>query len=153
MIKPPSLIHEFSLVYSEDPALDLPSDPAERERALKVARETGKWPIREGQQPTMFHFRDLTREAIGWWRGECGHSTALGRPLSDVEFNDLLVRIALRGIDNFGSLKVERKQVSKGIHLVNRDVIEAIYEAAPRALGEFFDVIFVRMGERLRPLS
>lgn len=153
MIKPASLVNDFTLIWSADPALDLPADPVERARMLKVARETGDWPLREGQQPTAFQFHDLTREEIGWWRGECESSTIHGRPLSDVESSDLLLRLAIRGIDNFGKVKIERKQAAKGIQLAKPDFIEALHAAAPTALGEFADVLIERMKEHLRPLS
>ena len=153
MIKPPSLVSDFTLVWSHDPALDLPSDPEERARLLKLARETGNWPLRDGHAPTLFHFRDLSREEIGWWRGECASSTIYGRPLSDVEQTDLLIRLTIRGADNFGKVKTERKNAAKGIQLAPMEFIEALHAAAPTALGEFADVLIERMREHIRPLS
>jgi len=153
MIKLPSLQHEFTQVYSGDSALELPDDPDARDRAIKQARETGNWPIREGQQPTLFHFKDPTREEIGWWRGEVGMSTEYGRPLSEIESSDLLLRISLRSVDNFGPHKVKRTQVARGIWIADRAAIDALHEAAPRALGEFSDVILTRMQDHIRPLS
>lgn len=153
MIKPPSLQAGFALVWSQDPALKLPEDPAERERALKQATDTGNWTplIAEGQQPSLFHFEALTRQELGWWDGERRHSSLHGRPLSPIEANDLLVRIALRRVDNFGSVTVERATIG-GIGIADARVIEVINIAAPSALAEFADAIIER-SRGPRPLS
>lgn len=153
MIKTPSLQSGFALVWSGDPALKLPEDAAERERALKQASETGNWAplIAEGQQPSVFHFEALTRAELGWWDGERRHSAAFGRPLSPIETNDLLIRVALRRVDNFGAIKVERVTIG-GIGQADPRVIEAINAAAPTALAEFADAIIER-SRNPRPLS
>lgn len=150
MIRPPSLQTGFALCWSGDPALKLPEDPKERERALTLARETGKWPTHDGQQPTVFHFEALTRHEIGWWDGEFRHSAAHRRPLSPIEANDLLVRIALRRVDNFGELKVERS--TGAVTMADTSIVEALHTAAPSALGEFADEILSR-SRGPRPLS
>lgn len=146
MIKTPSLQRGFSLVWSKDPALRLPVDPVEAERALKLANETGKWDaiLAEGQQPTVFHFDALTRHELGWWDGERRHSSILGRPLSPIEANDLLIRIALRSADNFGTVKIERTQIGANVAQCGHEVVEVLNTAAPGALAEFADAIIER---------
>lgn len=147
MIKPPSLQSGFSLVWSKDPALKLPEDPDEAARALKVATETGNWSslIADGQQPSVFHFEALTRRELGWWDGERRHSQIHARPLSPIEANDLLIRIALRSVDNFGPHKVERTAAAGGVPgLADEKIIEVINTAAPSALAEFADAIIER---------
>ena len=155
MIKPPSLQTGFALVWSKDPALRLPENPDEAARALKLATDTGNWTplIAEGQQPSLFHFEALTRRELGWWDGERRHSSIYGRPLSPIEANDLLIRIALRRVDNFGDAKVERTAAAAGVPgLADEKVIEAVNAAAPTALAEFADAIIER-SRGPRPLS
>lgn len=158
MIKSPSLVNEYTLIYSGDPALSLPEDPTERERVLRVARETGDWkPILGGQgEPTLFHFRQLTRTDLGWLHGEGQHSTEHGRPLSPLEFNDLVIRLAIRSVDNFGSHKVERKQIKRDRWLATTDIVEAIHSEGGKLgaaiLGEFSDFIIERAQGGIRPL-
>lgn len=151
MIKAPSLQTGFALVWSKDPALKLPEDPAEAERVLAIGRDTGNYPIADGQQPSVFHFEALSRHELGWWDGERRHSSIYGRPLSPIEANDLLVRIALRRVDNFGAVTVERATIG-GIGIADARVIEVINIAAPSALAEFADAIIER-SRGPRPLS
>ena len=154
MIKAPSIQHEFTLVFSGDPALSLPEDPDERARVLKVARETGNWAplIIDGQQPTLFHFKDLTRSEFGWWDGERCHSARLGRPLGALEASDLVLRLALRTVDNFGKHKVSRKQHGP-VWLADSDIINALNEEAGSGpLVEFAEIVLERAASPIRPL-
>ena len=106
MIKPPSLQHEFDLVFSEDPALDLPDASTEdgkkeRERVLKVARETGKWPIKPGETPTLFRIEPLSGLAIEYVEGEM-----LRKQLTDDEAKTLIFRIGVKTILNLEGVEV-----------------------------------------------
>ena len=99
MIKPPSLIREYTWIWSRDPALNSPpsdasdEDRKEWERRLKVARETGQWDgvLAPGQEPTRFSLRlipgDLWRKYVDEHRTQ-GIATMSG----------LSVRLALRGV-------------------------------------------------------
>ncbi len=154
MIKPPSVQREYTLVWSGDPALSLPEDDAERARVLSEARLTGNWSplIAEGQQPTMFHFKDLTRAEFGWWDGERGHSSRHNRPLGALEMCDLAIRLALRSVDNFGTHKVTRKQHGP-VWLCDDSIINAINDQAGTGpLIEFADVVLERAANPIRPL-
>jgi hypothetical protein len=117
MIKPPSLVREYDLVWSQDPALDAPvreheeSDDAWNERnaawekRLNVARETGDWSgvLKPGQQPTVFQCRRIRTD---YWRrlqAEFGESGVIEATLT-------AVRLAVYGIANFGAVKIEREK-------------------------------------------
>lgn len=100
MIKPPSLQSEFDLVFSEDPALDLPDastdeGKAERDRLLRVGRETGKWPIKPGETPTLFRIEPLTGLALEYVDGEIIRSR-----LTEPEVRTLIFRLGVKKIEN-----------------------------------------------------
>ncbi len=117
MITPPSMVRDYDLVWSKDPALDAPvrepdeSDDAwaEREAAwekrLTVARETGQWDgvLKVGQKPTIFRCRRLS--TVHWRRIQADW-------LSDGPVETVLtaLRLAIQGIENFGSIKIERER-------------------------------------------
>lgn len=144
MIKPVSLQSTYTLVWSQDPALDLPEPPPdandeqkaevakERERLLRVARQTGNWqPItKPGEQPTFFHFDCLSHNEFAWAQGEASR-----RQLGDLEINNLLFLVAIRRIENFGDVKIERKQVGRiegtkdSIWLASAAVLDKIHAA------------------------
>ncbi len=156
MIKSPSIQHEFSLVWSGDPALSLPEktdeNAEERTRIIEAAQATGVWPIAEGQQPTLFHFKDPSRTDLGWWDGERTFSAKLQRPLSSIEASDLILRLTLRGVDNFGKHKVSRRQHGP-VWLADESIINAISdEAGHEPLAEFASVILERVRNPIRPL-
>lgn len=154
MIKAPSVQREYTLIWSGDPALSLPEDAQERSRVLADARLTGNWAplIADGQQPTLFHFKDLTRAEFGWWDGERSNSARLGRPLGVLEASDLVLRLALRSVDNFGSHKVTRKQFGP-VWLCELDIINAISDQAGSApLVEFAEIVLERAANPIRPL-
>jgi hypothetical protein len=156
LIKPPSLQSGYTLVWSQDPALDLPEDAAERERALHRAQLTGTWPIKSGHAPTTFHFRNLSRSDLNWIAGETTASTEHGRPLVGVESDDLLVRLALDNVDNFGTVAVKHARVGSQKKVATSETIDAIYEAVGEhgsaLLAEFAQHIFKRAQHQLDPL-
>lgn len=153
MIKPPSLQADFTLIYSEDPALSLPEDADERARVLKTASETGHWPLIDGEKPTLFHFHDLSRQEISWIYGEQGHSSVYGRPLSAPEFTDLIFRVAIRKVDNFGEHKIARARTTAGIWLADAKIVDVICRACgPGPIVEFASIVLKR-AEGVRPLS
>ena len=117
MITPPSIVRDYDLIWSKDPALDAPErEPnetddawAEREsnweKRLTVARETGQWDgvLKTGQQPTIFRCRRIS--TLHWRRiqtdwNEVGPYEAVLSAL----------RLAIQDIKNFGSIKIERER-------------------------------------------
>ncbi len=128
MIKAPSVQSKYTLVWSKDPALELPEhvdDPAltaeenetarkrvdeNRERLLKTARLTGDWtPItRPGERPTFFTFDHMSHTEFSWVEGE-----AARRQLGPLEINDLFFLVAIRDITNFGDFKLERRRAAQ----------------------------------------
>lgn len=141
MLKLASLQHEYSLVFSEDPALDLPEIPnlaedapaedvkrratlaLEREHKLKVARETGRWSeiVRAGTEPTIFSVAPITGSALTWLQGESRR-----RKLGNEEGTELAVRLALRKVVNLGALEVQH-DFENGHRLVTRATMDALY--------------------------
>lgn len=156
MIKAPSLQNEYSLIYSGDPALSLPESEEDRALALKVARETGDWSklLTGTELPTVFHCGQIKRTERDWILGEVQHSSTLGRPLSAVEMDALVLRVALRKIDGFGSHKVERlKHGASGVWICKPDIIDAIHaEAGHDVIPELAGAIWERATAPLRPL-
>lgn len=180
MIKPPSLQSTYTLVWSNDPALELPvhaDDPAlsaddnaaasaetdkERARLLRVARATGNWSAitKPGEQPTVFHFQNLSRSEWSWAEGEINR-----RRLGALESNDLMFLIALRRIDNF-DCKVERYRASEiegtrdHIWMTKPSVVDKLHAAlanvedgATMLIAEFVAEIVRRARGQLDPLS
>lgn len=167
MIKPLSIQGTYTLVFSGDPALDLPSVPtvaddaddkakeaakaavAERDRVLKVARETGNWPIKPGESPTLFHFDHINGTARDYLDGEVQRNK-----LAPGEFASLIFRLAIRRIDNFGDLKVKLDR-RDGFKIATTDVINEL-RATPSVgdliVAELGGVVAVRTFESLDPL-
>lgn len=174
MLKAPSLQHRYTLVFSEDPALDLPVVPElahdatqeqrdeaeklekEREHKLKVARETGRWDdlCRPGMEPTLFTFEPITGTTLTWLQGE-----ARRRNLGNEEGIELAFRLSLRDVTNLGKFKVD-DVVEDGRRLATAATIDALYalgrEAGDATLGrrliiELGVVVYARAVAGLSP--
>jgi hypothetical protein len=121
MLSLPSLQSEYTLCFSRDPALDLPdpididrdkateeeiaaADAIEKERnaKLKIARETGNWPTKGGQQLTRFKFRQVHGHLMTWWSGQLQREN-----LSMLEGFELMFRLALVSVENMGSFEIK----------------------------------------------
>lgn len=175
MLTIPTLQREFPLVYSDDPALDLPELPdvddvekltaeqkkllEQRENLLRVARETGRWDeiTKDGQAPTVFWFRSIHDETFTWLGGETTR-----RQLSQVELTTLCFRLALVRIENFGAFKLEFETV--GSHrMVKEKSLRPLYDLGldrdpPVPIGrtlvfELGAQVFLRAKECLPPKS
>ncbi len=128
MIKPPSIQGPYSLVWSGDPALNLPDPGPERDRVLLTAAERGDYSdlILPGQTPTVFQCRRLPQHVREWVNGERVHSSVFNRPLSDGEFFILLFRAALKSIDNW-SQKIQWTSFGKDCPtIVHEDTTDAM---------------------------
>lgn len=157
MIKAPSIQNDYTLVFSGDPALRLPEDADAKEHALQDARLTGDWSKlldAANGAPTLFHCAHITRSQRDWIIGEVSHSATLGRPLHAVEMDALVLRVALRRIDNFGAHKVERLQYRPHGHwLAKPEIIDAIHaEAGHDVIPEIAGAIWERTANPIRPL-
>jgi hypothetical protein len=142
MIHQPSLKPkaETTLIYSRDPALNLPEDPDARAKALEVARDTGKWSelLGPGAQPTYFHIRIPTGATWNYLAGEIMRQRML-----DSEAAAFALRVALIKVDNFGDHKVDR--VVDQVHgetMAGKAIINAIYTEA----GEYGRDIVEELG-------
>lgn len=129
MLTAPSLHRAFALVYSGDPALDLPADTKERERVLASARETGHWPTFAGQEPTLFTCRSLHGAPLTWLLGE-----ARRKQLSQDELCELAFRLALTEVVNLGNVQVQREVRGEQLQLT-ADTLAAIYAIGDGTVG------------------
>lgn len=119
MLKPASLQSSYTLAWSLDPSIQLPTVPdgaddatkekieTERRRLLRNARQTGAWQAitAPGETPTFFTFRQLSHSHLAWVHGE-----AQRRGLGQLEINDLFFLLALEKVDNFGTVQVKRSK-------------------------------------------
>lgn len=124
-LKPNKLI---TLIYSGDPALSLPADPAEREKALEVARDEGGWAqlVAVGATPTLFHVKIPTGTAWNYLIGEIARRQMVG-----IEAAAFALRVALEKVENFGAHRVVRiVDPSHDETIATKDIINAIYEEA-----------------------
>jgi len=168
-----SIVRDFPLVWSQDPALkrpELPDDATDEQRkaaldefarAFKVATETGRWEslVKEGQRLTVYRFILPSRTEATWLHSE-------GSKLAASGIGDLLFRLSLRAID-YGTMfatsqmpKVERVKIDKyldrEIWAVSTEIVDAIdAESKPldTPLRELGDALFVMLRDRIRPLS
>jgi hypothetical protein len=134
----------YDVVFSGDDALDLPEDPAARAHALKVARETGNYPCKQGVSPWIFTMQRLAPEVFDEWRSMMDeHGNRMGgTPMGA----SLLVRLALVGVRNIEGVSVRRVRGRfETSELAAADVLTAIPDAARDAvISEFADVIIGR---------
>ncbi len=156
MFLPPSVLKDYALVFSGDPALMLPTDEKEREAALTVARDTGNWTplLIAGEEPTLFYVRQLSGTTFTWMA-----SQQKRKRLSQQELCELALRLALRKVENFGKFRVEFVS-DDGQTLASTDVIDAIYglgesigktELGRDAVAELGSAVIHRATEGLRP--
>jgi len=142
MLRLPSLISEFPLCFSGDPALDLPIVPEladgaseevvkernaaleEKTRKLRVARETGRWDqiTKSGQTPTIFRFIPVHGTKLTWMQGE-----RVRRNLDWQEGLELAFRIAIKEIDNIGKLELAF-EIIDGQRLLKRECLDQLYD-------------------------
>lgn len=150
-MKPLSVQNEYSLIFSGDPALRLPEDPEQRELALKNARDTGQWDALIQGRPVVFTFAPLKRTEVALLDGERNMSSTLGRPLGNLETNDLLIRLAIRSVTGLGDHKVTRTKW-QGVYIAGPETIDAIHAWASEALIEFGNILYERLQVPIRPL-
>lgn len=173
-----SLQRDYTLCSQFDDALDLPDVPEERddeteeqaverkriaaERAhkLKVARERSDWSslVKPGHSPTMFHFRQIPGASIDWWHGQ-------NEKLGGVEGQTLLLRLALKSIQNLDGFDVKHDDVRDSMRQVHRlvsiDSLNKLYEIGTagdphigrKIVGELAGVVAVKTFGGLLPLS
>ena len=131
MFAPPSLQHEYTLVFSGDPALMLPDDEKERAAKLRAARETGRWAelCKPGEQPTLFTIRPIEGPLLTWLHGYSSRAR-----LSNDEGMELALRVALKGVENLGAFEITHSKI-EGRVVVSEDTMAALY-AIGRELGD-----------------
>lgn len=124
MIKPASLVKEYTLVWSGDPALALPDSKEERDKALELARETGVWDslIKPGEKPTLFQVRPLSGRLLDHWIKRCQN-------LTRAQSFALAVRLCLRSVVNWGEHRVRHMDDPEDleIQMTTPDIIDALY--------------------------
>lgn len=162
MIKAPTIQGDYSLVWSGDPALNLPDPGEERDRVLTIARETGRWTdlVVTGQAPTVFHFKRLPKSVFDWIIGEHQHSSIYGRPLSQVEGYSLFFRCALKSIENWGEHGKFKPTSMGGVTMAPESIVDAIGRVDPNdcmigaaILGELAQLVWMRETAGITPKS
>lgn len=162
MIKFPSLIKEYSAIYSKDPSLlQAPTPPAdnataealaayeaaakEHEHKLKVARETGDYAallVEGAGPPTLFMMRQLTADA---------YTRILYRGGTAIENTVLAFRYALRSVANWPGADValvEHPELGQIASLSFFDKLGVPGAASAAIAIELGDLAIVRAGVR-----
>lgn len=140
MIKPPSLQTDYTFISAGDPALqwpevdeNAPADEAaaqvkERERAITTARDTGQYPIREGQTPVMYRLRQIKGSAFDWFQGHIKREQ-----LGDLEAQALLMRMGLVEIDGLGKVSVGTPvKLTPTVLAAPSEIVDVLYESVGR---------------------
>jgi hypothetical protein len=139
MLAPPSLVRDTVLVYSQDPALDAPpSDATDEERKrwqhrVDVARETGDWApvLKPGQQPTRFVVRRIPGTTWRKIEDRIGFAS-----IGAMEGMSLVLRAALKGVENFGDFKVTHADEDGIGSIAKADVIDLLDAVDPDIVAE-----------------
>lgn len=172
MFKGPSYQNDYSLCSAYDGALDLPDVPRidrntatsdevaaadeiikDRAAKLKTARDTGVFPIKQGQKPTTFTFRQVPQSSANWWLGEIERNR-----WSEVEGYELLFRLAVKSVDNLGAVKLLFED-NAGHRLLTMGALNEIYALdggsgiGVRVVGELSQVVADRVLRGVSPLS
>ena len=172
-LRPPSVQRSYDDYVSIDPAfVQAPTVPAESatdaERALykeeseryvaklKAAKQTGDWtPLRiEGQTPTKFVLGQVDRNI---WRALMDRallSEESPRRIGQVTLYALLFRLALRSVEGFGDVKVERRPDPnwESWEMAQASLVTTFDELDPRIVGEIGGGIFQRL-QTVSPLT
>lgn len=141
MITPVTRPAHYFLVWSRDPALELPADDEERRKALSQARETGDWEplIKPGEKPTLFKCRHLDRDVLWEWdqyRDKNGNDKS-----ATLKGWSLLVRAALEDVHNFGGVKLPKRVKDHETQLM---VVPATF--LTNFSGDIVDVLVLELG-------
>jgi len=154
MLAPPSLQSEYALVYSGDPALNLPADETERANALRISRETGRWAsiTHVGQEHTAFLFRPIHGVARTWMANQ-----ARAKELTPDAVIELVFRLALVRVDNLPGLQLKHERVD-GLPLLTLASMDQLYSLGTGDLGrdvviELGDVVLTRTLQGVPPKS
>jgi hypothetical protein len=177
VIKPPSLIGTYDLVFSGDPALDTPPEPtrepsesdAEWEKRavafykgsvwvdwserLRLARETGKaesWQalLKAGQVPTIFRMQQVPGAA---WRKVIKLIEGMGTP----EAAAICFRCAIVSVVNWGGGDLKVKQATdKDLRerIATEEIVNTLDNCHPGIVSELGNAVYVRMSSP-SPLS
>jgi hypothetical protein len=171
-----SLQDQYTLCFSEDPALDLPEiqkinrdtaslDEAsavdalikERNRKLKLARDTGNWAAitKPGETRTEFKFRAIGGQTLTWWQGQVTREDK-----TDAEASELMFRLALVDVDNLAKFEIKHDGAHKP-QLLSLRSLNTLYgmggdvdpKFGRRLVFELGSVVATRAIEGVPPLS
>lgn len=145
MIKAPSLIHEFDLAWSEDPAFDATkartaSGPSP---AFEAARELGEYGpmLLEGERPTLFRVKRLSGDTIRRITDDLQAGRLGWMGLSQLAFRYAFRSVSgLDGLDaKFGKLNGQPVLTEAGT-----DYLDAIAPGIVNELGTYIYQLSVR---------
>ena len=155
MIKAPSLVREYTWIWSGDPALDAPPDHADAKqkkawaKKLENAQDYGTWDalLKPGQKPTRFTLRIVPGSL---WR-ELGDGYRAGR-FGDASVNALTVRLALKGISdlttdengNSTEVSVEFAEMGALGSIAKQEIVDVLDAFSPMIVNELANYIAKR---------
>lgn len=166
-IRPLSLIAPYHLVWSRDPALDAPPEPADDEKDAGIkdgwarwqtkiaeAHRTGNWQtlVKPGQQPTLFRVRQVPTSVASKLL-----AVARSGDLDPVfELPALSFRVALDGIEQWEAgvpdPKIE-KATDQAHPKMGRIATEAVLDLLPLALVVELGTAIFNRATNFDPLS
>jgi hypothetical protein len=161
MLLAPSVQTETGLVFSGDPALNLPADPTARENALRIARETGMWtPITHvGQDPAIFWFAPIHGVARTFLQNEIRRR----HPMTDDLIIELAFRLGLRRVSGVhleggGTLTLQLGVNEAGLPWVTVASMDQLYSIGSGNVGrelvaELGEVVFQKAMQGVSPKS
>jgi hypothetical protein len=160
MLAPPSLVHDYSLVFSGDPALDAPderaSEPEVREWQEKLARarETGQWDslLKPGQEPTRFVMRQLTgsqRRELMDLLEDSSRGGGMGKTA-------ILFRAAVKRVDNLGATEVKHHrdpETGLSFKIATPEIVNVLDDISMAIVGELATEVARRLQGVTSPKS
>lgn len=146
MIKPPSLQNEYTFISADDPAITWPADDDERARAVATARDTGVYPVAEGQTPVTYRLRQIKGSTFDWFQGHCRREQ-----LGELEAQALFLRLGLVEVDGLGKTSVGAPERMAGHVIAPESIVDALYEKVGRTVVA--EIATHLLGRATAPLS
>lgn len=137
----PSLQNDYTFISVADPALTWPEvdesaavdvralQIKERERAITVARETGEYPVREGQAPVTYRLRQIKGTTFDWFQGHIRREQ-----LGELESQAFLMRLGLVEVDGLGKVSVGTPERVDGHIIAPAAIVDVLYEMVGRGI-------------------
>lgn len=150
MIKPKSISKEYTLVWSQDPALQLPLDEKAADEALRIARQTNKWDalIKPGELPTLFQVEPMKGTTYSWLTSEQKR-----RNFAGIQLYELALALVLVRVDNFGDFRIEHTTNRDGLRVVSPESLDELYKVHRELIEELGGIVMLHAVEGISPLA